>query len=133
MRGFITTPPRDWRQFGSSRERGRRRRFSHQEAPGRLENEGWWGAAYAPSRRSCRCAAGGIQLRSIARADELFKARLTADQEVQVPPVQTDTTAQFEILVNKDATAGEYTLRVNNGVRLTSLTSTVVRPGSMAR
>jgi hypothetical protein len=55
---------------------------------------------------------------TIVGADELFKARLTADQEVQVPPVQTDTTGQFEILVNKDATAGEYTLRVSNGMRL---------------
>jgi len=52
-----------------------------------------------------------------AGADELFQARLTGDQEV--PPVDTDTTGRFEILVNSDATAGEYTLRVSSGVRVT--------------
>jgi hypothetical protein len=54
---------------------------------------------------------------AMAGADELFQARLTGDQEV--PAVETDTTGRFEILVNKDVTAGEYTLRVNSGVRVT--------------
>ena len=53
----------------------------------------------------------------IAGADELFQARLTGDQEV--PAVATDTTGRFEILVNKNQTAGEYTLRVESGVRVT--------------
>ena len=70
---------------------------------------------------------------AIAEADELFKARLTADQEVQVPPVETDTTAQFEIMVNKDATAGEYTRASTAACGSSSLTSTVVRPVSTAR
>jgi hypothetical protein len=46
----------------------------------------------------------------------LFQARLTGDQEV--PAVITDTTGRFEILVNKNQTAGEYTLRVESGVRV---------------
>src|SRR2546427_831899 len=53
----------------------------------------------------------------MARAEELFQARLTGDQEV--PAVETDTTGRFKILVNKDAMAGEYTLRVDSGVRVT--------------
>lgn len=52
-----------------------------------------------------------------AVADEVFKAQLTGDQEV--PPVTTDTQGRFKISVNKDATAGEYTLRVESGVRVT--------------
>src|SRR2546422_2954395 len=59
----------------------------------------------------------GLGFIAIADADELFQARLTGDQEV--PAVAADTTGRFEILVNKDATAGEYTLRVNSGVRVT--------------
>src|SRR5438046_10432425 len=59
----------------------------------------------------------GLGFSAIADADELFQARLTGDQEV--PAVAADTTGRFEILVNKDATAGEYTLRVNSGVRVT--------------
>ena len=54
---------------------------------------------------------------AMAGADESFQARLTGDQEV--PAVETNTTGRFEILVNKDVTAGEYTLRVNSGVRVT--------------
>jgi CHRD domain len=54
---------------------------------------------------------------SIAGAEELFKATLSGDNEV--PPVASDTAGRFEILVNKDATAGEYTLRVDSGVRVT--------------
>src|SRR5438552_17923107 len=53
----------------------------------------------------------------IANAEELFQARLTGDQEV--PAVETDTTGRFKILVNNDATAGEYTLSVDSGVRVT--------------
>ena len=54
---------------------------------------------------------------TIANAEELFQARLTGDQEV--PAVETDTTGRFKILVNNDATAGEYTLSVDSGVRVT--------------
>src|SRR5438309_12092839 len=54
---------------------------------------------------------------TIASAEELFQATLTGDQEV--PAVETDTTGRFKILVNKDAMAGEYTLRVDSGVRVT--------------
>ena len=54
---------------------------------------------------------------TIASAEELFQARLTGDQEV--PAVETDTTGRFKILVNKDATAGEYTLSVDSGARVT--------------
>ena len=52
-----------------------------------------------------------------AGAEDLFKARLTGDQEV--PPVATDTAGRFEILVNARQTAGEYTLRVSDGSRVT--------------
>src|SRR2546428_11531954 len=52
---------------------------------------------------------------TIANAEGLFQARLTGDQEV--PAVETDTTGRFKILVNNDATAGEYTLSVDNGGR----------------
>jgi hypothetical protein len=48
---------------------------------------------------------------------ELFQARLTGDQEV--PPVVTDTTGRFELLLDKSVTSGEYTLRVESGVRVT--------------
>jgi hypothetical protein len=60
---------------------------------------------------------GALGFTPIAGADELFQARLTGDQEV--PAVATDTTGRFEILVNKNQTAGEYTLRVESGVRVT--------------
>src|SRR2546430_15825227 len=60
---------------------------------------------------------GTLGFTSIAGADESFQARLTGDQEV--PAVITDTTGRFEILVNKNQTAGEYTLRVESGVRVT--------------
>ena len=60
---------------------------------------------------------GVLGFSGMAKAAELFEARLTGDQEV--PAVETDTTGRFEILVNKDATAGEYTLRVSSGVRVT--------------
>jgi hypothetical protein len=62
-------------------------------------------------------ALAALAFTPIAGADEVFQARLTGDQEV--PPVATDTTGRFEILVNKDQTAGEYTLRVDSGVRVT--------------
>ena len=51
-----------------------------------------------------------------SHAKELFKARLSGDQEV--PPVVTDTSGRFEVHVNNDGTA-EYTLRVENGNRVT--------------
>ena len=60
---------------------------------------------------------GALGSSPFAGADELFQARLTGDQEV--PAVATDTTGRFEILVNKNQTAGEYTLRVESGVRVT--------------
>jgi V8-like Glu-specific endopeptidase len=52
-----------------------------------------------------------------ARADEQFQARLSGDNEV--PPVATDTTGRFKILVSEDQADGEYTLRVDSGVRVT--------------
>jgi hypothetical protein len=61
-------------------------------------------------------ALAALAFTPIAGADESFQARLTGDQEV--PPVATDTTGRFEILVNKDQTEGEYTLRVESGVRV---------------
>lgn len=61
----------------------------------------------------------GLSSVTYAAGNEMFQARLTGDQEAPpVGPVDTDTTGRFEILVNKDATAGEYTLRVNDGARL---------------
>ena len=62
-------------------------------------------------------ALAALAFTPVAGADESFQARLTGDQEV--PPVATDTTGRFEILVNKDQTEGEYTLRVESGVRVT--------------
>jgi len=52
-----------------------------------------------------------------ARADELFQARLSGDNEV--PAVATDTTGHAEVLVSKGRTSAEYMLRVENGVRVT--------------
>ena len=52
-----------------------------------------------------------------ARADELFQARLSGNNEV--PAVATDTTGHVEVLVSKDRTSAEYMLRVENGVRVT--------------
>lgn len=60
---------------------------------------------------------GLLATTGIAAADETFRARLTGDQEV--PPVITDTTGAFEVQLNKEQTAAEYTLRVNSGVRVT--------------
>jgi CHRD domain-containing protein len=55
----------------------------------------------------------------LASANELFTARLTGDQEAPpTGPVVTDTTGRFDILVSKDETAAEYTLRVDDGLRL---------------
>ena len=62
-------------------------------------------------------ALGALGFTPIAGADEVFQARLTGDQEV--PPDATDATGRFEILVNTSQTAGEYTLRVESGVRIT--------------
>ena len=62
-------------------------------------------------------ALAALAFTPIAGADESFQARLTGDQEV--PAVATDTTGRFEILVNKAHTEGEYTLRVESGVRVT--------------
>jgi hypothetical protein len=54
---------------------------------------------------------------STATADDTFKARLSGDQEV--PPVTDQgTTGKFEIQFNRDFTEGEYTLRVDSGVRV---------------
>lgn len=46
-----------------------------------------------------------------------FEAKLTGDQEV--PPVITDTTGRVRIRINKAETEGEFTLTVNEGVRVT--------------
>ncbi len=59
---------------------------------------------------------------SAAMADDSCKARLSSDQEVvtpPAPPVVEDTTGKFEIQFNKNRTAGEYTLRVQRGERIT--------------
>lgn len=58
-----------------------------------------------------------IAAASDARADELFQARLSGDNEV--PAVATDTAGRAEVLVSKDRKSAEYTLRVENGVRVT--------------
>ena len=52
-----------------------------------------------------------------ASADELFQARLAGAGEV--PAVATDTAGRAEVLVSKDRKSAEYTLRVENGVRVT--------------
>jgi hypothetical protein len=55
-----------------------------------------------------------------AEADETFKATLTGDQEAPpVGPVDTDTTGRVRIHINKTETEGEFTLIVNEGVRVT--------------
>src|SRR6266481_7756770 len=54
---------------------------------------------------------------SIADAQEVFRARLSGDN--QVPVVATNSGGRFQIVVNNGATAGEYTLRVDSGVRVT--------------
>jgi hypothetical protein len=55
---------------------------------------------------------------STATADDTFKTRLSGEQEV--PPVTDQgTTGKFEIQFNRDFTEGDYTLRVNSGVRVT--------------
>lgn len=53
----------------------------------------------------------------VADAGETFKARLRGDQEV--PPVVTDTTGRAKIQINKALTEGEFTLTVNDGIRVT--------------
>jgi hypothetical protein len=59
----------------------------------------------------------GVAAAATAGADELFEARLSGDQEV--PAVATDTAGRVEVLVSKDRKSAEYTLRVENGVRVT--------------
>lgn len=55
---------------------------------------------------------------STATADDTFKTRLSGEQEV--PPVTDQgTTGKFEIQFNRGFTEGDYTLRVNSGVRVT--------------
>ena len=55
-----------------------------------------------------------------AAADETFRATLTGDQEAPpVGPVDTDTTGRVRIQINKTETEGEFTLIVNEGVRVT--------------
>jgi hypothetical protein len=51
-----------------------------------------------------------------AWADETFKATLSGEQEV--PPVITDATGKFNLQVNKTETEAEFSLRVNDGVRI---------------
>jgi len=53
----------------------------------------------------------------VGAGEETFRATLTGDQEV--PPVVTQTTGKLTIKFNKQETEGEYTLRVNDGVRVT--------------
>ena len=54
---------------------------------------------------------------SVANAEQVFRARLSGENEV--PPVTTNTAGRFENLVNRAATAAQYTLRVDSGVRVT--------------
>jgi len=62
----------------------------------------------------------GLGTAVTAAADELFQARLSGDQEAPpVGPVVTDTAGRFEVLVSKDRKSAEYTLRVENGTRVT--------------
>lgn len=61
--------------------------------------------------------AGIVGAHTVASAGELFQARLAGDQEV--PSVATESTGRFEILFDRHATEGEYTLRVESGLRLT--------------
>jgi hypothetical protein len=58
-----------------------------------------------------------LAVASVAGAGEALRATLTGDQEV--PPVATDATGKFRIKFNKQQTEAEYTLRVNDGVRVT--------------
>ena len=53
----------------------------------------------------------------VGAGEETFRATLTGDQEV--PPVVTQTTGKLTIKFNEQETEGEYTLRVNDGVRVT--------------
>lgn len=48
---------------------------------------------------------------------DTFQAKLTGDQEV--PPVMTDTTGRFKIQFNRHLTEAEFTLRIDDGVRVT--------------
>jgi CHRD domain-containing protein len=52
----------------------------------------------------------------IANADQIFKATLSGDQEV--PPVDTQATGKVKLRVNDDVSAVEFTLTVNDGVRV---------------
>jgi len=55
-----------------------------------------------------------------AAGDELFKARLSGDQEAPPGgPVLTDTTGRFEVHLSKDQQSAEFTLRVDSGTRVT--------------
>src|SRR4029077_17349204 len=60
---------------------------------------------------------GMLGASSIANAEQVFRARLSGGNEV--PSVTTDSAGRFQILVNNDATAGQYTLRVDSGIRIT--------------
>jgi hypothetical protein len=51
-------------------------------------------------------------------ADETFKARLSGEEEVP-PVIDQGTTGKFEIQFNRDFTQGEFTLRVDSGLRIT--------------
>jgi len=53
----------------------------------------------------------------VGAGEETFRATLTGDREV--PPVVTQTTGKLTIKFNEQETEGEYTLRVNDGVRVT--------------
>ncbi|HEY7377326.1 MAG TPA: CHRD domain-containing protein [Steroidobacteraceae bacterium] len=52
-----------------------------------------------------------------ALAHDTFKARLSGDNEV--PAVATDTTGRVEVQVSKDQQSAEFTLSVDEGVRVT--------------
>jgi hypothetical protein len=62
-------------------------------------------------------ASFALALAPAAGADGTFKARLSGGQEV--PPVVTDTTGRAKIQIDKKESAGEFTLTVNEGIRVT--------------
>jgi hypothetical protein len=63
-------------------------------------------------------AASGITTTAVAH--DTFKARLSGDQEAPpVGPVVTDTTGRVEVQLSKDQQSAEFTLRVDEGVRVT--------------
>lgn len=70
------------------------------------------------SRIAIAATAALLSVATAATAGETLKARLSGENEVP-PVIDQGTTGKFEIQFNRDLTAGEYTLRINSGVRVT--------------